>query len=99
MQGAWLTAARRRGEGGGGGSEWRGLDGGGDAKREGQGLGPGGARYDDVLLAAHGAHEALELELERLRLRRLEPHVVHDLLERGRTEALPARLQPEEVPA
>jgi len=50
-------------------------------------LGPGGARHDDVLLAAHGAQEALELELERLRFRGLEPYVVNDLLERGRTKA------------
>src|SRR5216110_2221846 len=81
------------------GVEGRGLDGGGVAEREGQGLGPGGARHDDLLFAAHGAQEALELELEGLRFRRLEPDVLHDLLERGRAEALPARLQPEEVPA
>src|ERR1041385_280774 len=81
------------------GSEGRGLDGGGDAEREGQGLSSGGARHDDLLLAAHGAEEALELELEGLRFRRLEPDVLHDLLERGGAEALPPRLQAEEVPA
>src|SRR3989454_4526770 len=81
------------------GGEGRGLDGGGDAEREGQGLGPGGARHDDLLFPAHGPPEALQLELEGLRFRRLEPDVLHDLLERGRAEALPGRLQPEEVPA
>src|SRR6266566_3445364 len=98
MRGARLTAARRRGEPGG---EERGATPGWRRRRgtRGPGLGPGGARHDDVLLAAHGAQEALELELERLRFRGLEPYVVNDLLERSRTEVLPARLQPEEVPA
>src|SRR5438093_419448 len=49
--------------------------------------------------AEHGPQEALELELEGLRFRRLEPDVLHDLLERGRAETLPTRLQPEKVPA
>src|SRR5213596_2167830 len=98
MRGARLTprggeVSRRRG------GEGRGLDGRGDAEGEGQGLGPGGTRYDDLLFTAHGAQEALELELEGLRFRRLEPDVLHDLLERGGAETLPARLQPEEVPA
>ncbi|PYP46528.1 MAG: hypothetical protein DMD42_04105 [Gemmatimonadetes bacterium] len=91
--------SRPRGGKGGGLSEGRGLDGGGDAEREGQGLGAGGARDHDFLLPAHGAHEALELQLERLRLGCVEPYVLHDLLEGGGAEALPARLQAEEVPA
>src|SRR5690348_10242371 len=79
------------------GREGRGLDGGGDAERQGQRLGTGRARHDDLLFAAHGAQKALELELERLRFRRLESDMLHDLLESGCAEALPTRLQPEEV--
>src|SRR6184192_3376585 len=71
------------------GGEGRGLDGVGDPEGERQRLCAGGARHDDLLVAPHGADEALELEPERLGLRRLEPHVLDDLLEARSGEGLP----------
>src|SRR5436190_175175 len=46
-----------------------------------------------------GPPNASTLAPGRRRFRCLEPYVLHDLLERGGAEALPARLQAEEVPA
>src|SRR5439155_24710776 len=55
------------------------------------------AGHDDVAVAAHRAEEALELELQRLRLGGVEPDVLDDLLNAGGTEPLPPRLEPVEV--
>ena len=60
---------------------------------------PGGTRHDDFFFPAHRAQEAFQLEFQGFRLRRVEPHVLHDLLERRGAETLPAGLEPVVVAA
>ncbi len=60
---------------------------------------PGGAGDHDIAVTAHRAQEALELELERLRFRRLQPHMLDDLFDRVGAEVLPAWFQLVEVAA
>src|SRR6185437_12604601 len=80
------------------GGERRCLNGVDDAGSEDQGLGAGLAGHRDLPFPPNGAHEALELELQRLRFGCVQLRVLDDVLDPRRSQALPPTLETEEMP-
>ena len=82
---------------GGGHGERRRPDGVGHPEREREGAASLLATHHHLALAPHGVHEALELELQRVGLGRLQHHPLDDVGQRGPGARLPVAPDPHEL--